>query len=54
MAFEIGDKVRVTEFPKEIGVVVNFPRTGVVMVKLNRDSGGANHVIVFEREIEPA
>jgi len=51
--FKVGDRVRVIAYPKEIGHVVDFPRAGSVMIKLNRDSGGANHVICFEREIEP-
>lgn len=55
---KVGDKVRVTAHPKEIGVVSQIVRgTGpqaVLMVKLNRNHDGVTHVIVAAHELELA
>lgn len=51
---KIDDSVRVTKDPKSIGKVSGFPRTGVVMVKLNRAQDGVTHWIGYEHELEEA
>lgn len=55
---KIGDRVRVTESPKEIGVISSVVRgsgpQAVMMVKLNRPDNGVTHVIVCAHELEKA
>ena len=55
---KVGDKVRVTAHPKEIGVVSQIVRgTGpqaVIMVKLNRNQEGVTHIVAFAYELEEA
>lgn len=53
---KVGTKVRVTDSPKEIGVVDQVIRgqgpQAVVRVKLNRSAEGVTHVIVSAYELE--
>lgn len=55
---KVGDAVRVTAHRKEIGTICSIirgsGRNASVMVKLNRASGIATHVIVYAHELEPA
>lgn len=55
---KIGDKVRVTDSPRELGVLTSKVRgegsQAVWTMKLNRPGDGPTHIIAFAHELTPA